>query len=179
MSGRVTAGTILAGKYRLISLLGRGGMGSVWRAERLGWQAPVAIKVMNAADEDDERARDRFVRESRLIASLRSVHVVQVLDDGIDDDTGNPFMVMELLEGETLAERLHRVKHLRAPIVAQIISQIARALARAHDAGLVHRDMKPDNILIVRNDDEEVIKVLDFGIAKSLDSPQKQVHRTH
>jgi serine/threonine protein kinase len=154
-------------------------MGSVWRAERLGWQAPVAIKVMNPADADDARARDRFVREARLVASLRSVHVVQVLDDGVDDESGLPFMVMELLEGETLAERLHRVKRLKAPIVAQIISQIARALARAHDAGMVHRDLKPDNILIVRNDDEEVIKVLDFGIAKSLDAPQKLAHRTH
>ena len=175
----MTGGTILAGKYRLVSLLGRGGMGSVWRAERLGWQAPVAIKVMNPGDADDARARDRFVREATLVASLRSVHVVQVLDDGVDDESGLPFMVMELLEGETLAERLHRVKRLKAPIVAQVISQIARALARAHDAGMVHRDLKPDNILIVRNDDEEVIKVLDFGIAKSLDAPQKLAHRTH
>jgi serine/threonine-protein kinase len=172
MSGRVTAGTILAGKYRLISLLGRGGMGSVWRAERMGWQSPVAIKLMNAMDVHDSPALARFQREARLAASLRSIHVVQVLDDGVDSTTGAPFIVMELLDGESLAERLSRVKRLRPPVVAQIVTQIARALGRAHDAGLIHRDLKPDNILIVRNDDEELVKVLDFGIAKWMAGPQ-------
>jgi eukaryotic-like serine/threonine-protein kinase len=173
MSGSVTAGTVLAGKYRLMSLLGRGGMGSVWRAERMGWQAPVAIKLMNAVDLQDTPALARFQREARLAASLRSIHVVQVLDDGVDPATGAPFIVMELLDGESLAERLQRVGRLRAPVVAQIITQIARALARAHDAGLIHRDLKPDNILIVRNDDEELVKVLDFGIAKWMWGPQQ------
>ena len=164
MSGRVTAGTILAGKYRLVSLLGRGGMGSVWRAERMGWQSPVAIKLMNAVDVHDSPALARFQREARLAASLRSIHVVQVLDDGVDSATGAPFIVMELLDGESLAERLSRVKRLRPPVVAQIVTQIARALGRAHDAGLIHRDLKPDNILIVRNDDEEIVKVLDLSL---------------
>jgi serine/threonine protein kinase len=178
MSGRVTAGMILAGKYRLISLLGRGGMGSVWRAERMGWQSPVAIKLMNAMDVHDSPALARFQREARLAASLRSIHVVQVLDDGVDGTTGLPFIVMELLDGESLAERLARVKRLRAPVVAQIVTQIARALGRAHDAGLIHRDLKPDNILIVRNDDEEIVKVLDFGIAKWMAGPQNQAGGT-
>src|SRR5688500_18185180 len=174
----MSPGTILAGKYRLISLLGRGGMGSVWRAERLGWQAPVAIKLMNLSSNHDAQTLIRFQREARLAASLRSIHVVQVLDDGVDPTTGAPFIVMELLEGETLAERLQRVKRLRPPVAAQVVSQIARALARAHDAGLIHRDLKPDNILIVRNDDEEVIKVLDFGIAKWMAGPQNQAGGT-
>src|SRR5688572_17847888 len=178
MSGRVTAGMILAGKYRLISLLGRGGMGSVWRAERMGWQSPVAIKLMNAMDVHDSPALARFQREARLAASLRSIHVVQVLDDGVDGTTGLPFIVMELLDGESLAERLARVKRLRPPVVAQIVTQIARALGRAHDAGLIHRDLKPDNILIVRNDDEEIVKVLDFGIAKWMAGPQNQAGGT-
>jgi serine/threonine-protein kinase len=172
MKGPLTAGTILAGKYRLVSLLGRGGMGAVWRAERMGWQAPVAIKLMNAMDMHDSPSLARFQREARLAASLRSVHVVQVLDDGVDAATGAPFIVMELLDGESLAERLARVKRLRPQVAAQIITQIARALGRAHDAGLIHRDLKPDNILIVRNDDEELVKVLDFGIAKWLGGPQ-------
>jgi serine/threonine protein kinase len=171
MKGPVAAGTILAGKYRLVSLLGRGGMGAVWRAERMGWQAPVAIKLMNAVDMHDSPSLARFQREARLAASLRSVHVVQVLDDGVDAATGAPFIVMELLDGESLAERLARVKRLRPQVGAQIITQIARALGRAHDAGLIHRDLKPDNILIVRNDDEELVKVLDFGIAKWLGGP--------
>jgi serine/threonine-protein kinase len=171
MKGAVTAGTVLAGKYRLVSLLGRGGMGSVWRAERMGWQAPVAIKLMNAVDMHDSPSLARFQREARLAASLRSVHVVQVLDDGVDAATGAPFIVMELLDGESLAERLLRVKRLRPQVTAQIITQIARALGRAHDAGLIHRDLKPDNILILRNDDEELVKVLDFGIAKWMAGP--------
>jgi len=169
----MTAGTVLAGKYRLISVLGHGGMGAVWRAERLGWQSPVAVKLMHLPALQDALSLARFQREAHLAASLRSIHIVQVLDDGVDATTGAPFIVMELLEGETLAERLQRVRRLRAPVVAQIVTQIARALSRAHDAGLIHRDLKPDNILIVRNDDEEVIKVLDFGIAKWAGAPHK------
>jgi serine/threonine protein kinase len=160
----VSAGTILAGKYRLVGLIGRGGMGSVWKAERLGWESPVAIKLMNASANPNALAR--FQREARLAASLRSPHVVQVLDDGVDELSGAPFIVMELLEGESLAERLGRLKRMRPEVVAQVITQIARALGRAHEVGLIHRDLKPDNILLVRNDDEEVVKVLDFGIAK-------------
>jgi serine/threonine-protein kinase len=160
----VSAGTILAGKYRLVGLIGRGGMGSVWKAERLGWESPVAIKLMNVSH--NPHALARFQREARLAASLRSPHVVQVLDDGVDELSGAPFIVMELLEGESLAERLGRLKRMRPEVVAQVITQIARALGRAHEVGLIHRDLKPDNILLVRNDDEEVVKVLDFGIAK-------------
>jgi len=172
----MSPGTVLAGKYRLVSMLGHGGMGSVWRAERLGWQAPVAVKLMHSPGLEDATALARFQREAHLAASLRSLHIVQVLDDGVDPGTGTPFIVMELLEGESLAERLSRLRRLRPPVVAQIVSQIARALGRAHDAGLIHRDLKPDNVLIVRNDDEEVVKVLDFGIAKWMISPQGTKH---
>jgi eukaryotic-like serine/threonine-protein kinase len=174
----MTPGTILGGKYRLLSMLGHGGMGSVWRAERLGWDAHVAVKLMHVPGAQDPNNLARFQREAHLGASLRSLHIVQVLDDGVDAATGTPFIVMELLEGESLSERLNRVRRLRPPVVAQIITQVARALVRAHEAGLVHRDLKPDNILLVRNDDEEVVKVLDFGIAKWLVSPSKQGPRT-
>src|SRR5262245_48590918 len=129
----MTPGTVLAGKYRLVSMLGHGGMGSVWRAERLGWQAPVAVKLMRSPSAHDPINRARFRREAHLAASLRSLHIVQVLDDGVDPGTGTPFIVMELLEGETLAERLLRLRRLKAPVVAQIVSQIARALSRAHE----------------------------------------------
>ncbi|MEY2936269.1 MAG: hypothetical protein RL033_7018 [Pseudomonadota bacterium] len=174
----MTPGTVLAGKYRLISMLGHGGMGSVWRAERLGWDATVAVKMMHLPTAQDPNNLARFQREAHLGASLRSLHIVQVLDDGVDVATNTPFIVMELLEGESLSERLARVRRMRPPVVAQIITQIARALAKAHEAGLVHRDLKPDNILLVRNDDEEVVKVLDFGIAKWMVSPNKHGPRT-
>jgi len=91
-------------------------MGSVWRAERLGWQAPVAIKLMNVNATHDVQSLARFQREARLVAGLRSVHIVQVLDDGVDGETGAPFIVMELLEGESLAERLARVGTQRAAL---------------------------------------------------------------
>jgi serine/threonine protein kinase len=174
----VTPGAILGGKYRLLSLLGRGGMGSVWRAERMGWQSLVAIKLINSSLADDSQALDRFRREARSTANLRSLHVVQILDDGVDEASGAPFIVMELLEGETLAERLARVGRLGPADTARIVRQIARALGRAHDAGMIHRDLKPDNIFLVQNDDEEVAKVLDFGIAKWTATSHKLDHPT-
>jgi serine/threonine protein kinase len=159
--------SVLAGKYRLVSLIGRGGMGSVWKAEHLGLRAPVAVKLIDQSIDMLPEALSRFHREAQSAASLRSPHVVQILDHGVDDATQVPFIVMELMEGESLAARLERVKRLSAPETARFVSHVARALARAHEAGIVHRDLKPDNVFLVKNDDEEIAKVLDFGIAKS------------
>src|SRR5450432_4332239 len=106
MSNRVAAGTLLAQKYRLVSLLGRGGMGEVWQAEHLGLRAPVAIKLMNPETVSHPEALARFNREAQAAASLRSPHVVQVLDHGLDPILQAPFIAMELLEGESLATRL-------------------------------------------------------------------------
>ena len=165
---QVGAGTLLAGKYRLESLIGRGGMGSVWRAEHLGLNAPVAVKLLDylfltgSAD-----ALSRFHREARAAATIRSPHVVQTFDHGIDQALGIPFIVMELMDGESLGSRLKRVGRLAPAEVARIITHVARALSRAHEASIVHRDLKPDNIFLVRNEDEEIAKVLDFGIAKA------------
>ncbi len=174
MSNTVAPGTVLVDKYRLVSLLGRGGMGEVWRAEHLGLRAPVAIKLMNPEIVSNPEALARFNREAQAAASLRSPHVVQVLDHGLDPTLRAPFIAMEMLEGESLATRLERNGRLTPAETARIVTQISRALARAHEAGIVHRDLKPDNVFLVRNEDEEVAKVLDFGIAKassqSLDS---------
>jgi serine/threonine protein kinase len=141
-------------------------MGSVWRAEHLGWSAPVAIKLMNLDNAEQPEARARFEREVRLAAGLRSPHVVQVLDHGIDQATNTPFIAMELLEGESLASRLKRLTRLSPAETFHVVSHLVRALSRAHDAGIVHRDLKPDNVFLVRNDEEIVAKVLDFGVAK-------------
>jgi len=159
------AGDVLAEKYRLVSELGRGGMGAVWRAEHLVLRSPVAVKLVLARVADSEPLRARFLREAQAAAALRSPHVVQILDFGVHDDT--PFMVMELLEGESLRERLARVGVLSPEDTARIVSHVARALVKAAEAGVVHRDLKPDNVFLVRNGDDEVAKVLDFGIAKA------------
>jgi serine/threonine-protein kinase len=159
--------SILAGKYRLLSQIGRGGMGSVWKAEHLDLCAPVAIKLMDPTLAAGREAAGRFLREAQSAAALRSPHVVQILDYGVDEETQIPFIAMELMEGESLAARLLRVHRLSPAEVARIVTHVARALTRAHEAGIIHRDLKPDNIFLVRNEDEEIAKVLDFGIAKS------------
>ncbi len=139
-------------------------MGAIWRAEHLVLAAPVAIKLIDPEIAGHEETLARFMREAQAAASLRSPHVVQILDYGVDDDT--PFMVMELLEGETLAERLKRNGPLTRAETARFLTHVARAIGRAHDAGITHRDLKPENVFIVHNEDAEIAKVLDFGVAK-------------
>ncbi len=163
----VDSGSVLAGKYRLESLLGRGGMGSVWRATHLGLEAPVAIKLIDPHVMSNPEAIGRFHREARAAAGLRSPHVVQILDHGVDEATHVPFIAMELMEGESLAQRLARLGRLSPAETARVITHVSRALVRAHEGGVVHRDLKPDNVFLVQNEDEELAKVLDFGIAKA------------
>jgi len=158
-------GRVLAQRYRLVDKLGEGGMGSVWRAEHLELGTLVAVKLISEEVTKNTEALARFKREAHAAAALRSPHVVQILDYGVDGDL--PFMVMELLEGESLADRLVRRGSLGLQETSRILSQVARAVGKAHSFGVVHRDLKPDNIFLVHNDDEEVAKVLDFGIAKA------------
>ena len=160
-----TPNHVLGGKYRLVRQLGQGGMGSVWLAEHLTLRSPVAIKLIEPSIAANPEALARFLREAQAAASLRSPHVVQILDHGVD--AGVPFIVMEVLEGESLADRLTRLGRLSPAETARVMTQVGRAMTRAHEAGIVHRDLKPDNIYIVHNDEDEVAKVLDFGVAKS------------
>jgi eukaryotic-like serine/threonine-protein kinase len=167
--GSLAAGQVLAGRYRLVAPLGRGAMGEVWRAEHVSLGAPVAVKVIVDAGFDEanpmrEELLTRFFREAQAAAALRSPHVVQILDHGVDG--GIPYIAMELLEGETLEQRLDRINILPHGQTAEFVTHIARAISKAHEAGIVHRDLKPGNVFLVRNDDEEIAKVLDFGIAK-------------
>jgi serine/threonine protein kinase len=165
-------GLVIAEKYRLERILRRGGMGSVWVATHLGLQSPVAIKFMASrlSPDDpsagDESARARFEREASAAARLRMANIVQVLDYGVDN--GIPYIVMELLEGEDLGARLDRVKRMSIADAAKVLTAVARALQRAHDMGLVHRDLKPENIFLAREGDDEVPKILDFGVAKAI-----------
>lgn len=157
-------GKVLAGRYRLQSQLGEGGFGTVWRAEQLVLGATVAVKLIDLTIARQAGALDRFLREAQAAATLRSPHVVQVLDYGVDGD--QPFIAMELLEGETLADRLERLGRLAPSEALRIVTHVSRAITRAHECNIVHRDLKPDNVFLVRNEDEEVAKVLDFGVAK-------------
>jgi serine/threonine-protein kinase len=155
---------VLAGRYRLDTRLGAGGMGAIWRAEHLILKAPVAVKLLERDAPPDEDTVARFLREAQAAAALRSPHVVQIIDYGVDGRW--PFIVMELLEGETLAQRIKRKRRLSNEETVRILAHVARAMSKAHDAGIVHRDLKPENIFLVHNDEEEIAKVLDFGVAK-------------
>jgi serine/threonine protein kinase len=168
VSLRVKPGDVLQGKYRLASLIGEGGMGSVWRAEHLQLEAPVAVKLMHPSVAANPAGRGRFDREAKSAASLRSPHVVQILDFGVDAGTGTSFIAMELLEGESLRKRLTRTGKLAPLEVSRVVIHVARALTRAHELELIHRDLKPANIFLVENDGALFAKVLDFGIAKWL-----------
>jgi serine/threonine-protein kinase len=168
--------TVIAGKYRLLRELATGGMGAVWVAHHLGLDEDVAIKFMRAALPELADARARFAREARAAARLRGPHVVEVLDHGVDGDM--PYLVMELLQGEHLGERLRREGRLSLRAASTIAEQVARALSRAHRAGIVHRDLKPANVFLACVDGEELVKILDFGIAKHLDAPPADATHT-
>lgn len=158
-------GKVLAGRFLLLKLLGQGGMGSVWLARHLELDIDVAVKLMDPSLTTNSEGLARFRREAQAAAALKSPHVVQVFDYGIDGDT--PYIAMELLLGESLAKRLERQRCLPISAATPILVQVAKAVGKAHDAGIVHRDLKPENIFLVADDDEsEIAKVLDFGIAK-------------
>ena len=157
--------SVVAGRFRLNRMIGRGGMGSVWRATHLGLDIPCAVKFMEGEIAQSADAQARFEREAKAAAQLRSPHVVQVLDHGVCD--GTPYIAMELLDGEDLGKRLQRLGRIHPRDLNVIITQVCRALTKAHAVQIVHRDLKPDNIFLVHDDDREIAKVLDFGIAKS------------
>jgi serine/threonine-protein kinase len=159
------AGTVFMGRYRLDSMLGQGGMGSVWKAEHLQLRSPVAIKMLDPAIANNEQMLARFLREAQACAALRSPHVVQIFDYGVDEGTGTAFIAMEMLNGEALSERVARLGRVPPEEAFRFLSEVLRAMGKAHDAGIVHRDLKPDNVFICR-DDPEFAKVLDFGVAK-------------
>jgi serine/threonine-protein kinase len=160
----LTPNIVVANRFRLNRVIGRGGMGSVWHATHLGLDIPCAVKFIEGNYAAVPEAQARFEREAKSAAQLRSPHVVQILDHGVWE--GTPYLAMELLDGEDLGQRLKRVHHLHPKDVCVVIAQVTRALSKAHGLGIVHRDLKPDNIFLVRDDDREVAKVLDFGIAK-------------
>jgi len=141
-------------------------MGRVWIAEHTGLRTYVVVKFIAEELANNAEAGKRFSREAAAASQVKSPHVVHMIDYGLATD-GTPYIAMELLEGESLAARLRKAGRLSPEDTAKILTHTARAGARAHEAGVVHRDLKPDNIFLIENEEEELAKVLDFGIAKS------------
>jgi eukaryotic-like serine/threonine-protein kinase len=168
------AGTLVGGRFRLVAKIGAGSMGEVWRAEHLALGTSVAVKLVDTSGRDDAgEMLARFQQEARAAAHLRSPHVVQMLDHGADGPIA--FIAMELLEGESLEHRLTRRGRLFPSEVAHVMREMARGVSRAHAAGIIHRDLKPPNVFLCTHDGVEIVKVLDFGIAKMLGT-QRDAH---
>jgi serine/threonine protein kinase len=175
--GPALEGQIVADKYRVLRPIGTGGMGTVWEGVHATLGTRVAIKFIKPQFAAQKEARARFEIEARAAAKLQSSHAVHVYDYGVTDD-GIPYIVMEYLEGESLSDAIIDRGPLHAKEVAQIIAQAARALGKAHAAGVVHRDLKPDNIFLAWTDEPVEglpyrVKLVDFGIAKMFDEPVK------
>ena len=166
-------GRLLDGRYEIVSLLGEGGMGEVYRARRRLLGDEVAIKVMQGGRQSQvagDALRERFLRESRACAQLRHPHIVSILDFDLDEE-GRPYLVMELLNGPSLRQELSVRGSLDLAATTHIVNSLAAALQLAHDRGVVHRDLKPANLVSHRFDSgEKIYKVIDFGLANIRDT---------
>jgi serine/threonine-protein kinase len=161
-------GTVLDGTYRLTRLLGQGAMGTVYEGHHMGAGKRVAVKVMHRELLAYPELLARFKREAKVTSELSHPNVVSVFGIGMTL-AEQPYLVMEFLDGEDLQTRLERVGALPLPTVVQIVNQVAAALTVAHAAGVVHRDLKTDNVFLVREPDDTVhAKVVDFGLSKLL-----------
>ncbi|MBN2193120.1 MAG: protein kinase [Polyangiaceae bacterium] len=177
MSVHLPPGTLFAGDYRVVQLLSAGGMGAVYVAEQLSTRKLRALKLMHGRLLADESSRRRFEQEAQIGARISSEHVVEVQAAGVDRHTGLPYLVMELLEGETLETLVGRQGPLRPAEVRVVAEQICHALGAAHRAGIVHRDLKPLNVFLARTQRTDAactVKLLDFGIAKLLSADVNQ-----
>ncbi len=159
-------GEVLDGRYTLVRLIGEGGMGQVYEGRHLVTGRKVAVKFLLEELAQNAEAVGRFYREARAATAIGSEHICQVLDMR-PPEQGPPYLVMEYLEGETLADRLAREACLSIPASLEVVLQACDALQAAHDAGIVHRDIKPENIFLVpREGRPPLVKLLDFGISK-------------
>jgi serine/threonine-protein kinase len=145
--------------------LGSGAFGCVWSAEHVRLGSRVAVKILNAEFSDKPRIAQRFINEARTAAQIGSPHIVQVHDCNVTPE-GRPYIVMEMLRGEDLDDRLHRLGTLPLEEMVQIVEQVCRALTLAHARGIVHRDIKPSNVFLEGTHEGLMVKLVDFGIAK-------------
>jgi serine/threonine-protein kinase len=175
LAGGARVGQVIAEKYRLVRLLGRGGMGEVYEARHVVVGRRFALKLLHPHLAPGSSAVPRFLREARAAGSLENAHIAAVVDFATTSD-GVPFLVMEYLEGQSLARLLAMTGPLPVPRAVGLLLQICDGLEVAHRAGIVHRDLKPDNLFVVKHHDgSELLKILDFGIAKLVDEPNAQL----
>ncbi|AEP11491.1 MULTISPECIES: WD40 repeat domain-containing serine/threonine protein kinase [Chloracidobacterium] len=163
---------IISGKYRLDALIGQGGMGSVYRATHLELDRTIALKIVLPDFVSNHETLERFRQEARAAARLNHPNVISVYDFGILP-TGQAYLAMELLTGHSLREELERHERLSPQRIVSILRPVCQAIHAAHEAGVVHRDIKPDNIILLSKPEtgEEIVKVVDFGIAKLKERP--------
>jgi serine/threonine protein kinase len=160
-------GTWVTPTVRLIRQLQEGGMGSVWAAADMRLHTQVAVKFLSPSLVSDANTRARFDREGMLARQIESPHLVHTYETGVLPDS-TPYIVMEWLEGESLKERLAYERRLWPRATASVTSQLCKALGKAHELGVVHRDVKPANVFVLRSERDILVKLLDFGIAKRM-----------
>lgn len=163
----VRLGEVLRG-YRLLERLGAGSMGIVYLGEHVEIGKQAAVKVLRPSLSNRREVVDRFLQEARAASRIDSPHVVGITDFGETAD-GAPFFIMDLLRGQTLGDLLRERERIPFPELRPMLAQVLRALSAAHDRGVIHRDMKPDNIMLAETSQGQMVKVLDFGIAKVTD----------
>lgn len=162
---KVPVGTLVGGKFRVTKEIGRGGMAVVYEAENVDIGKRVAVKILSAELLSSRVVRERFLREARAAAAIRSPYICDVYDSGVFEE--RPFLVMELLEGESLYDLMTRVRRIDLQTTLTVATHTARGLAKAHEANIVHRDLKPENIFLTKTEDGTILaKILDFGLAK-------------
>ncbi|MDF3068520.1 MAG: Protein kinase [Polyangiaceae bacterium] len=162
---KVPDGTLLEGKFRVTREIGRGGMAAVYEAENVDIGKRVAVKILAAELITSRIVRERFLREARAAAAVRSPYICDVYDSGMYEE--RPFLVMELLEGESLYDLLTRARQLDFESTLRIATHSARGLQKAHESNIVHRDLKPENIFLTKDEEGKLLaKLVDFGLAK-------------
>jgi serine/threonine protein kinase len=174
----IVPGTVISERYIVTRLLGEGGMGCVYEAEHIHIGKKVAVKVLNPEFGKNTEAIGRFRQEAQIAGTIGHLNICEVMDFGATDE-GLPFLVMEYLDGESLAEVLHRQRSLPVGVACGIISQVLDALVEVHGRGIVHRDLKPENIFITQVKGHGiVVKILDFGISRVLQDESGMIRLT-
>ena len=173
----VPLGTVIAGKYRVDQVLASGGMGVILTGHHVLLDQPIAVKMLRPTALENPELVARFSREARAAAKLKSEHVARVIDVGALED-GAPYMVMEYLDGTDLSRLVKERGALPPEEAIDYVLQSCVALAEAHGLGIIHRDLKPANIFLAREGGREVVKLVDFGISKSIDPAEQTITRT-